>query len=451
MIKALPNSGQPDTVLWQQLKDGSELAVGALIRQYFSHLLAIWLAYFAIPLLLFLFLRKKKEVLPFGRIFWLFILFIFSCGLTHLADSIMFWIPVYRVSALLLLLTAIISWATVITLLRLLPELFALKSPAQVEAIMEKRFHGLTEQLKQSEERWQFALEGSGLGVWDWNTETNEVFFSRMWKEMLGYENHEISSSFNEWEQMIHPDDKRIVFEEIEKHISGNSPAYRVEHRLKCKDGSYKWILTSGMVTSRTIEGKALRLVGTHDDINTSKIQQEKLRISENTFSNAFHFSSIGLGLVAPTGLWLDVNPALCTLLGYSREELLKITFQDITHPDDLHIDLDFVQQMINREITTCQMEKRYFHRNGQIIWVLLSVSLVWELENKPKFFISQIVDISTIKHLMAELELKNETLQLNTADLAGKMRQLEEFNRIVAHNLRGPAGNIKMLLEILP
>lgn len=121
--------------------------------------------------------------------------------------------------------------------------------------------------LLESEQRWNFALEGSGDGVWDWNAETNEVFFSRQWKTMLGFEEHEIGNTLEEWDKRVHPDDRDHVYKEINRHFAGETPVYMSEHRLLCKDGLYKWILDRGRVVSRTEDNKPLRVVGTHTQI----------------------------------------------------------------------------------------------------------------------------------------------------------------------------------------
>src|ERR1700676_5347724 len=112
---------------------------------------------------------------------------------------------------------------------------------------------------------------------------------------------------------------------------------------------------------------------------------------TDSLFQNAFEFAAIGMALVSPEGKWLRVNRAICEITGYSETELLERTFQDITHPDDLDLDLANVRKMLAGEIKTYQMEKRYFHKNGSIVWVLLSVSLVHNKSGAPLFFISQI------------------------------------------------------------
>lgn len=144
------------------------------------------------------------------------------------------------------------------------------------------------------------------------------------------------------------------------------------------------------------------------------KFTEETLALSrqkEQEFSAAFDYAFIGMALVSTEGAWLRVNKSLCKLLGYTEEELLQQKFQDITHADDLNTDWEYVEQMLRNEIDTYQMEKRYYTKNGQLVWVLLSVSLVWENE-QPKYFISQINDISVQKHLLEGIQYEKFRLQ---------------------------------------
>jgi len=118
----------------------------------------------------------------------------------------------------------------------------------------------------------------------------------------------------------------------------------------------------------------------------------------DSLFQSAFEFAAIGMALVSPEGKWLRVNRSICKITGYSQAELLERTFQDITHPDDLELDLENVRKMLAGEINTYQMEKRYFRKDGTIVWVLLSVSLMRTKSSEPLFFISQIQDITRQK-----------------------------------------------------
>lgn len=148
------------------------------------------------------------------------------------------------------------------------------------------------------------------------------------------------------------------------------------------------------------------------------ELEKEAISERENLFSTSFEFAAIGKALVGLNGQWLRVNKSLCNMLGYTREELLQKTFQDITYPDDLDLDLQNVQQLLSGKITSYQMEKRYLHKNGSIVWANLSVTLVRKADHQPDFFISQIENISRRKEIereLAESEAKNRTIVSNS------------------------------------
>jgi PAS domain S-box-containing protein len=161
---------------------------------------------------------------------------------------------------------------------------------------------------------------------------------------------------------------------------------------------------------------------------------------TDSLFQSAFEFAAIGMALVSPEGKWLRVNRSVCEITGYSEAELLARTFQDITHPDDLDLDLANVRKMLAGEIRTYQMEKRYFHKNGSIVWVLLSVSLVHNKSGAPLFFISQIQDITRRKQSdeqLAEAAAEIQRLQkgllrvcawTKRIELNGKWIPIDEF-----------------------
>jgi PAS domain S-box-containing protein len=128
------------------------------------------------------------------------------------------------------------------------------------------------------------------------------------------------------------------------------------------------------------------------------------LHDSEMRFRGVFDSSAMGMALVAPDGQWLQVNPALCAIVGYTEAQLLATTFQVLTHPDDLDTNLAYVQRMLAGTIHAYQMEKRYIHKAGHLVWVLLSVSLVRDTSDQPCYFVSQVQDITARKQAEAEL-----------------------------------------------
>ena len=152
------------------------------------------------------------------------------------------------------------------------------------------------------------------------------------------------------------------------------------------------------------------------------------------------------MALISPFGHWLDMNNVIIQLTGYSKEELKQLTFQDITYPEDLEKDLNLVKQMLKKEITTYTLEKRYISREKKIVWASLTVSMVWNSDGTPKFFIAQILDISQQKELEREISKRTTELESTKSSLINKVKQLEELSYIIAHNLRGAAGNIKAI-----
>jgi diguanylate cyclase (GGDEF)-like protein/PAS domain S-box-containing protein len=390
--------------------------------------------------------------------------------------------------------------------------------------------------------RWQRAIEASGLGVWDWNAQTNEVFFSTQWKAMLGYAEDEIGTALEEWDRRVHPDDKAACYADLQAHFDGRTPTYVNEHRMLCKDDSYKWILDRGQVIERLPDGRPLRVIGTHADITGRKQAEARLAEREARFSAVFNStvqfigildadgrvvegndaalqfagltnadlvgrplwelrffsasdqtralareavlraaagelvhadleilgaddrrmtvdfslkpvfaadgtitmliaegrdiserkrdaeilrdneerlrltltaSPIGLAIVDLDGSWLSVNDALCEIVGYGSEQLMQMTFQDITHPEDLASDMHLLKRTLAGEISDYRMEKRYLRKDGSIVPVQLDVSLVRGADGKPLHFISHIQDISARRRFEQLLQMGKERFEV--------------------------------------
>jgi PAS domain S-box-containing protein len=135
----------------------------------------------------------------------------------------------------------------------------------------------LTAALGQSEQRWKFALEGSGNGVWDWSATTGEVMFSNRWKSILGYAEHEIGSAVEEWSDRLHPDDRVRVLAALQAHTNDSDVPYVSEYRIACKDDSWKWVCSRGMAVSRDAAGRPLRITGTVEDITERRRVEDEL------------------------------------------------------------------------------------------------------------------------------------------------------------------------------
>ncbi|MBW4505203.1 MAG: PAS domain S-box protein [Scytonematopsis contorta HA4267-MV1] len=220
------------------------------------------------------------------------------------------------------------------------------------------------------------------------------------------------------------------------------------------------------------IQGKLIQWVGTYTNINKFKetsnktalniidceLSKTELSESEEKFRATFERAAVGIAHVNLDGRWLRVNQKVCEIVGYSSEEMLQLTFQDITHPDDLEEDLNYVRRLFAGEIDSFTMEKRYIHKDGSIVWVEITPTL-WRDDNthEPKYYIAVIEEIAERKKAQDELKKRVEELaQVNmvlarTAGLLGKRNQeLDQFAYVASHDLKAPLRAIANLSEWL-
>jgi PAS domain S-box-containing protein len=349
-----------------------------LVSLHFASDLLIAIAYYSIPTLLIYFIQKRKNF-PFRRIFWLFGAFIVLCGTTHIMAVWTLWHPTYWLTGFVKLITAGVSLFTAFQLVHLLPLALALPNPAQLEETNLMLLEEIQERkrvetsLRESEERWQLVIQGNNDGIWDWNIETNQIFYSPRWKEMLGYEEDEIAHCVEEWNQRVHPEDIALVQEKFEAYLQRQHPYYQAEYRLRCKDGSYKWILGQGQALWNSA-GLPIRMVGSHKDITDRKqaeieLQQAKaeleqrvserttelsllnhqlrqeilerreveaaLRHSEQRYRSLVEAASQVVWLADSTGQSTGVIWGWQEITGQTPEEMKGWGWLDVIHPDD--------------------------------------------------------------------------------------------------------------------
>jgi PAS domain S-box-containing protein len=177
--------------------------------------------------------------------------------------------------------------------------------------------------------------------------------------------------------------DDRLVME-------SNTPKVDIEEPMTFTDGRTIWLRTN-KVPLRDARGAVFGVLGTYEDITEERQAAIDLHESEERFRATFEQAAVGIAHVGTDGRFLRVNRRLCEMVGYTREELLGRTFQEITHPADLEADLENVRRMLAGTIQAYSMEKRYTRKDGTAAWIALTVSLTRDAEGRPKYYISVI------------------------------------------------------------
>lgn len=224
--------------------------------------------------------------------------------------------------------------------------------------------------LKDSEYYWKFAIEGAGDGVWDWDIENDVKTFSKQWKSILGYAESDSLPTGLEWENRFHPDDKLYVEETMQAYLQGIDSTYKLECRMKCKDGSYRWVLSRGMVLKHSEDDVPLRMIGTISDITERKQSEERLRESEQRVRLSQLYGGIGTweyNILTNTQIWSE---AMTQQLGFpdlanpTREDFLAVI-----HPDDRPALITESAQQIAQN-NTLDVEFRIIDTQGKVRWI---------------------------------------------------------------------------------
>ena len=261
--------------------------------------------------------------------------------------------------------------------------------------------------LQVSEERYARAMRATTDGLWEWNILTGETYLSPRWKQMLGFEEtDQLGKDQESFMSRLHPEDWPRVQAARKAHFEHRVP-YQVELRLCNKNGEYRWFLTRGEADWNE-QGEAVRMTGTISDIADRKQAEQALRASEQRFRAVFEQAAVGVAeMDTTTGRFLSVNQRICEINQRSREEMLKLTFSDLTLPEDLPKSLQHMEELKAGKIRSYNLEKRNLLPDGTLKWVNLTVAPMW-LPGEPALrHVAVVEDITERKRV--ELDYRRE------------------------------------------
>ncbi|MFZ6766819.1 sensor domain-containing protein [Undibacterium sp. Di26W] len=257
------------------------------------------------------------------------------------------------------------------------------------------------EQLHLNEERWKLALEGSGDGVWDWYPQTGVEILSDRLKEIYGYGKDDIADLSAELDRRTHPHDRLQMQRDRQAHFDGQTPIYINEHRVQCKDGRWKWILTRGTVIERDAAGKPTRVIGTHTDISERKQAEVALRESEERLRMALSATNQGLYDVNVQTGEAIVSAEYANMLGYAHQgfEENRNNWEARLHPGDFAVAERAYRSHLEGRTKEYRVEFRQRTATGDWSWILSVGAVVeWDSDGKPLRMLGTVLDITEKK-----------------------------------------------------
>lgn len=258
--------------------------------------------------------------------------------------------------------------------------------------------------LRASEEQWQLAVKGTNDGIWDWDLRTNEAYFSERWKNMIGYEEHELPHSYREWESRLHPDDQARVMSELTAYLQNQRNVYDVEFRLRKKDGTYCWIQARGQAM-RDADGRAYRMAGSHTDITERKRADEHLRRTQFAMDQAVD----AVYWIDPSARILYTNEAASVMLGYTADEFLHMTVHDLNPDFPPEVWPGWWKE--TREKKVVSLETVHVRKDGRRIPIDIRVSFL--AHEGQEFHCAFVRDISERKRVDEVLRASRERFEL--------------------------------------
>lgn len=320
-------------------------------------------------------------------------------------------------------------------------------------------------ELKLSEERWGFALDSAGHGVWDWQLEAGTVFYSPAWKHMLGYGADEVADELDLCLRLQHPDDAPAVDAALQRHLRGEVPIYQSEHRMRRKDGSWVWILDRGKVVEWNPDGSPRRMIGTQTDISASKAAELQLALAHGQLRGVLDAATqVSIIATDVDGFVLQFNVGAERMLGYSADEMLGKRPRMLHLESEIQARCEALSKRLSRpirdfhhyvvEVTAgdCydEHEWTYVRKDGSHLTGNLILTEVRDQNDVLIGYLGVAVDVTDRKRVQAALEDRDRLLQKLSAQVPGAIYQYQLYPD-GRHLFPYVSAGVRDILEVEP
>jgi len=316
------------------------------------------------------------------------------------------------------------------SILIFISSLFAILNFFNKKEVLLKNYKQLKDLKEENDiliKRYKYALEASQIGIWDWDLKTNEVYFDKNWKEMIGFKEDELPNLLESWDARVHPDDKDKAIFDIKNNHEKKTKFYKNMHRLKHKNGSWIWIYDKGR-TYFDKDGNPIRMIGSHSNITQIKELELKLLEKEQNLSLAQEIAHMGHWKYYLNEDKFIVSDTLKTLIGLKDEKIGYDDFKKLIHPEDLQ---DFI--LIHKKaLNSCKKRDLQYrlkkHNSDEYIYINEYISCISPLiDNENKIFLGTIQDITHLKDLEKDLNLfstiiNNSPLSIIVTNIKGEI-----------------------------